>query len=319
MEYELTLHGMHCESCEKIIRRAVARHQSAEVRELDVQGNKIRIECREDQLASIRKELTEKGYQLLFAGESPNEGFEAGAMSRGLDFLAKSLDGAPGFEAEHKLIKYSLSALVIILLTQMVLYLALFNRIPKFIDTYWSVTLLSSVSVVALIATYYQADAFRKKTSCMTGMMVGMTFGMAGGFLIGAFVGATNGMFVGSIVGMVAGMGLGYYSGKCCGVMGAMEGLMGGLMAGTMGAMLSVMMIYDNLIPFLFILTAVELVIMAAFSYMIFKEHGNLEGRALNVTWLEFIVVTLAFDLALTAVYVFAPKAGVVLGAGGLA
>jgi hypothetical protein len=147
----------------------------------------------------------------------------------------------------------------------------------------------------------------------MCGMMTGMTFGMAGGFLIGAFAGATNGMFVGSIVGMVVGIGFGYYTGRSCGVMGVMEGIMGGLMAGTMGAMISVMMVFDHLVPFLFILTIVEGAILLAFSYMLYKEYGNMTPEMVKVSGTDFIIMALAFDLALTVIFVYGPKAGTVL------
>ena len=148
----------------------------------------------------------------------------------------------------------------------------------------------------------------------MTGMMTGMTFGMAGGFLIGAFVGATNGMFLGSIIGRATGMSLGYVTGRSCGVMGVMEGMMGGLMAGTMGAMLSAMLIYDRLVPFLFILVGTEGVILVAYSYMLYKEFGNMKQNDLKVSGMEFAVLALALNLALTVVYVFGPKTGYVLG-----
>jgi hypothetical protein len=148
----------------------------------------------------------------------------------------------------------------------------------------------------------------------MCGMMTGMTFGMAGGFLIGAFAGATNGMFVGSLVGMAIGIGFGYFTGRYCGVMGVMEGIMGGLMAGTMGAMLSVMMVFDHLVPFLFILTGIEAVILVAFSYMLYKEHGNMTADMVKLDGISFIILALAIDLALTVIFIYGPKAGTVLG-----
>ena len=199
------------------------------------------------------------------------------------------------------------------MIVQALLYFVFFQDQPKFISNYWSIASLTAISVVALLFAFYHAEAFSKRATCMTGMMIGMTFGMAGGFLIGAFAGATNGMFIGSLVGMAVGMGFGYFTGRCCGVMGVMEGLMGGLMAGTMGAMLSVMLILDNLVPFLYILTAVELVIMALSSYMLYKEFGNLNGSLAKIDASDFIILALAFDLVLTAIYVLGPKSGVVL------
>lgn len=315
LAFDLTLHGMHCDSCAKIIDRTITKHAGARVREFDLVNNRMVIECStEGQLEIIRSELRVKGYQALLPGEEAEEGFEAGSLRRGIDFIKGVYAGTDGFEAENRLVRYSADALIALLADQVVLYLLVFSRIPGFLSAYWSVTILTAVSVVALLFGYYHAYAFRKTTSCMCGMMTGMTFGMAGGFLIGAFAGATNGMFVGSLVGMAIGIGFGYFTGRSCGVMGVMEGIMGGLMAGTMGAMISVMMVFDHLIPFLFILAAVEAVILVTFSYMLYKEYGNMNPGMIKVTGNGFIVMALAFDLALTAIFVYGPKVGTVLG-----
>ena len=316
IESSLTLHGMHCESCARIIERTVSRHVGARVASIDWANNRVVIESRREQLGPIRDELREKGYQLLLPGERAAEGFGAGSLHRGIDFLRSVALNARGFEAENALLRYSVGAVAIVLAAQAALFGLLFRTTPGFLDAYGSVTLLTAASVVAFLFAYYHSNAFRKSSSCMTGMMTGMTFGMAGGFLIGAFVGATNGMFLGSIVGLVTGMSLGYVTGRSCGVMGVMEGMMGGLMAGTMGAMLSAMLIYDRLVPFLFILAGTEGVILAAYSYMLYKEFGNMQRSDLRVSGAEFAVLALALDLALTVVYVFGPKTGYVLGGG---
>ncbi len=311
---DLTLHGMHCESCARIIERTVSRHTGARVASIDMANNRLVIESRKGQLEEIRDELREKGYQLLLPGESAVEGFEAGSLRRGIDVLKKVIFNARGFEVEHTLLRYALGAIAIVLAAQAALFGLLFRNTPGFLNAYWSVSLLTAVSIVAFLFAYYHSNAFRKSSSCMTGMMTGMTFGMAGGFLIGAFAGATNGMFLGSIIGMVTGMGLGYLTGRSCGVMGVMEGMMGGLMAGTMGAMLSAMLIYDRLVPFLFILTGTEGLVLVAYSYMLYKEFGNMKQQDLRVSGMEFAVLALALDLALTVVFVFGPKTGYVLG-----
>jgi hypothetical protein len=315
IEAGLTLHGMHCDSCGKVIERTVLKFEGAGIRTFDTANNRIVLACRSDeQLGEIRGALLAKGYQTLLPGEEPEEGFEAGSIHRGLGFIRSVATGRDGFETENQLVRYSVDAILILLAAQALLYMGIFSRIPGFLSAYWSVTLLTVVSVVALLFAYCHAYAFRKRLSCMSGMMTGMTFGMAGGFLIGAFAGATNGMFVGSLVGMAIGIGFGYFTGRYCGVMGVMEGIMGGLMAGTMGAMLSVMMVFDHLVPFLFILTGIEAVILVAFSYMLYKEHGNMTPDMLKLDWNSFIILALAMDLALTVVFIYGPKAGTVLG-----
>ncbi|MBI5035834.1 cation transporter [Candidatus Micrarchaeota archaeon] len=314
MKYELELHGMHCESCGKIVERVVSRHAGAKVGGFSADKNTVVLECGDGQLPAIQAELKKQGYQLLLPGDKAEDGYEAGSLKRGLAFVSDVIRGAPGFSVEHRLFRHSLLSFLVILAVQALLYALVFRSIPKFLDSYWSVALLSAVSAPMLVAGAYHAQVFRKRTGCMTGMMIGMTFGMAAGFIIGAFAGATNGMFVGSLVGVFAGMGFGYITGRCCGVMGVLEGMTGGLMAGTMGAMLSVMMVYDHLIPFLFILTGIEIAIMWAFSYMLYKEYGSIKESTLGENALAFVAYALALDLALTFVFVFAPKAGVVLG-----
>jgi hypothetical protein len=147
----------------------------------------------------------------------------------------------------------------------------------------------------------------------MEGMMVGMTIGMTGGFLFGAVVGATNGMFVGSVFGMAVGMLAGAYCGRCCGIMGAMEGVMAGLMAGTMGAMLTVMMQYDNLALFMPIFVGSCLLLLAGFTYMIYSSAGKREEAKL-VDFEQFFAIALLLALATTAVILYAPRGGVVVG-----
>ena len=315
VEADLALHGMHCDSCGKIIERTVRRFSGACVRHIDTANNRIALSCSStEQLGEIREALRVKGYQTVEDGEEPEDGFGAGSIHRGLGFVSSVWSGQDGFETENQLVRYSAFAFAILIAAQTLLYVSVFSRIPNYLATYWSVTILTAIAVTALLFAYCHASGFRKNFTCMSGMMTGMTFGMAGGFLIGAFAGATNGMFVGSLVGMAVGIGFGYVTGRYCGVMGIMEGIMGGLMAGTMGAMLSVMMVFDHLIPFLFILTATEAVILVAFSYMLWKEHGNMTPAMLRLDGTGFIILALAFDLALTVVYLYAPKAGTVLG-----
>ncbi|MFH0714127.1 MAG: cation transporter [Candidatus Micrarchaeota archaeon] len=314
MEYQLTVEGMHCDSCAKMIERIVSKNDGAQVKALDTTANTVTLNCNPEQLSIIQSQLKERGYQLLLPGQVAEEGFEGGKLARGISFLSNVIQGKPGFGGEHRLLGYSIISFFLIIAMEIGLYFLIFKNIPNFISSYWSVLLLTAISIPVILNGVFHSEAFRKKATCMTGMMIGMTFGMAAGFLFGAFAGATNGMFIGSLVGVAIGMGLGYYTGKCCGVMGVMEGLMGGLMAGTMGAMLSVMLIYDNLIPFLFILTGIEMAIMLAFSYMLYKENGPLGKEAVEVELVDFATYAVALAAVLTLIYVFAPKAGVVLG-----
>ena len=58
----LTLHGMHCDSCARIIERVVAKQEGAQIREFDVAGNRILLEYRSwSQLETIRGVLIAEG------------------------------------------------------------------------------------------------------------------------------------------------------------------------------------------------------------------------------------------------------------------
>jgi len=146
-------------------------------------------------------------------------------------------------------------------------------------------------------------------------MMVGMTIGMMSGFMLGAIIGATNGMFVGSVAGMLVGMFFGAWAGKWVGIMGLMEGMMAGLMAGLMGAMVSVMMIADNLVPFMYILFASCGVIIAGLSYLIFRESGPLLDEKLVPSFMQLLLFGLIALVFVTALTVFGPKSAIAWGA----
>jgi len=73
-------------------------------------------------------------------------------------------------------------------------------------------------------------------------------------------------------------------------------------------------MVFDHLVPFLFLLTAVEGALLLAFSYMLYKEHGNMTPEMVKIDGNGFIIMALAIDLALTVIFIYGPKAGTVLG-----
>ena len=311
-EHILKVHGMHCESCERIISRTVEKHEGAKAISFDLRANTMKIECADAQLPKIKEELLSKGYQLLLPGEEAKQGYEAGSFSRIFSFLSSLLTGSNGFAHENAMLFYSALTLVAILMLQSFLYIFAFRNIPNFLNIYGTLLFLAAISIVAVMFSFFHVRAFKERTSCMVGMMMGMSIGMMGGFLIGAFAGATSGMFVGSLAGMAFGMFLGFEAGRCCGVMGGMEGLMGGLMAGTMGAMLSVMMLSDHLMLFLFILTGIAITILAGLSYLAYKEFGNLQKMPISA--LQFAAYCIAIDLLVSAILVFAPKSGLVWG-----
>ncbi|MGB7788980.1 hypothetical protein [Methanoregula sp.] len=104
-EADLTLHGMHCDSCGKIIGRTVLKSEGACIREFNRVNNRIVLACcSRHQLGEIRSTLLEKGCQALLPGEEAQEGFEAGSFHRGISFIKSVYTGENGFETENLLV-----------------------------------------------------------------------------------------------------------------------------------------------------------------------------------------------------------------------
>lgn len=297
MEKKVTLSGLSCESCVKLISRTAAGHGVA-VKPADSESGVFVFEAgSERQISALLSELEGLGY---------SQDSKSGQSRRAISFLKSLLDGK--FKNESAMLSTAFIAFVLSAIAQFLVFSALgvmdFSR-PS---TYFVVFLDASLAAIAFSLWHF--FSLRKQVPCMTGMMVGMTVGMMAGFLVGYAFGATNGMFVGSVLGMLVGMSLGAWAGRCCGVMGVMEGLMGGLMAGTMGAMLSVMLIADNLMPFSIILLAACLAILLSLLYMLAKEYGpakHVEGHA------KVVAAIVAASIILGLVAVIGPKAAISL------
>ncbi|OIO20738.1 hypothetical protein AUJ17_05325 [Candidatus Micrarchaeota archaeon CG1_02_47_40] len=317
MEKILKIKGMHCKSCERVIAGAVNEIEGVNAVYVSQERGEMKVGIAKDEdVEKISKAIAKGGYEIIREGKKEEEGKQAGesTRSRARDFLLGLFSGREGFEIENRLFAYAAFSIVSLLIALVFFYFTAFNRIPRFLEIYAPLLVLAAAGIPTILFAFFHAQAFRRRASCMGGMMVGMTIGMMAGFLLGALAGATNGMFVGSLVGMGVGMLVGFEAGRCCGVMGAMEGLMGGLMAGTMGAMLSVMMVTDNLILFLYILFACCLAILAGMSYMIRKEHGKMMHEHLQISLGGFFLICLGALLFLCAIMIFGPKAGIVIG-----
>lgn len=94
---------------------------------------------------------------------------------------------------------------------------------------------------------------------------------------------------------MAAGMGLGTAVGRWSGIM-----------SGTMGAMVSVMMVNDNLVPFLYVLAGACIASLGGLSYLLRKEAGKapepLGGFA------GFLLPAALLSIAMVAVMLYGPK-----------
>jgi hypothetical protein len=296
-EKKVTLSGLSCDSCVKLISRTAAGH-GVEVKSADVDSGAFVFEAgSEQQIASLLSELESQGYS---QGGKSGQNKRAAAFIRGL-FTGK-------YEHELDMLSTAFFALIFSAIAQFIVFSYL--GIMNFSRSTVQFVVLLDVALAAVAFSLWHFFSLRRQVPCMTGMMVGMTVGMMAGFLVGYVFGATNGMFFGSVLGMLVGMSLGSWAGRCCGVMGAMEGLMGGLMAGTMGAMLSVMLLSDHLMLFTALLFATCLLILLLLLYMLVKEYGPVKQVESHA---EVVAVVVAASLLLSLFMMIGPKGPITL------
>lgn len=313
-KYKLELSGMTCGACEKIIERTV-QGNGGQVKEIDANNGYVVLTCGEDKIPVIKEQLAQKGFgarnERALSGEGgAARGENAGEAARGnpvriFNYISMLFSADQRLEAEARFVNYSIAALVAILVLDFIAYYLFFAQTPNS-PAYIPLLFLAVITSIAATFSYYNAKCYGG-LSCTNGMMIGMTMGMIPGFMVGAIIGASNGMFVGSLSGMLLGIFLGVKAGKCCGIMGAMEGVMGGLMSGIMGAMTIIMLLNDNLLPFLFIAFAICIVVLGSLSYMLYREMGPMPKNNF-VEIARFVGVAILFNVALLAIMLLAPK-----------
>ncbi|VVC03169.1 Uncharacterised protein [Candidatus Burarchaeum australiense] len=238
-------------------------------------------------------------------------GCDRGKPERVLAYLSAVLSGDDEVWVESQLMHYALASAAIIFLLIGAAYLFVFRGLANAVLYEPLIFLAVGTGLLAAFA-HFHMSSYRGNMSCTNGMMVGMTVGMCVGFLAGALVGATNGMFMGSLAGMTVGIAMGANLGRYCGVMGAMEGIMAGLMAGTMGAMLSVMMVNDHLLEFLFVLFGLCAFVVGGLSYMMYREVGSAKRAAMRASFGQFLAMSAFLALSITALMLYGPKGGII-------
>jgi len=304
-KYDLELDGITCGSCETRIKR-IAAQRNAEISTIDTMSGKVTLLCNPEEVDGVKAELAQSGFP------EKNKRTGRGNPKRAFAYIKDILTGKKHVEVEAKILTYFIGSATIILTLGFIANTILPNILQLPI-TLLPLILLLVLGVLMILSSYYHMRCYRHNLSCNNGMMIGMTVGMVSGFLAGAIIGATNGMFIGSVVGMGFGITHGLILGRYCGVMGAMEGIMAGVMAGTMGAMLSVMMITDNIMPFLYILFGVCSIVIGALSYMMHREVGPTPMQHFNTSFGEFVMNSIIVTSLFLVIIIYAPKAGLVL------
>ncbi len=318
---QISISGMECASCERLIEKAVASAGGA-VRSIDASRGSAVLDYPEGKFDDVKRAIASAGYSVVgepaiaeaiakveSAHHLDNDACSAKPLSFENEmalFVRKLFGGKKELWAERKILKMSLLSLLLLAFAGFFLYLFIWHGkagvAPKIPFMFYSA--LSAVSIIAAAAHYRSHKA---EFTCMEGMMIGMTIGMIAGFLFGAVVGATNGMFVGSVFGVAVGMVAGAYTGKCCGIMGVMEGMMAGLMGGTMGAMLTVMMLADNLLLFMPLFVGSCIAILAGLTYMMYNSAGKRAEKVL-MPFPQFFSLVIILFMVSVAIMVFGPR-----------
>lgn len=300
-DFTFKVSGLNCDSCERLLQKALQDYVNAQLKYIDFQNGHITISCEEKDLDSIKKSFVEKGFGV--------EGVNFISKSRFKTFFEGITGSDPKFATEKNIIFGSLISLVILLLTLTIFYFVFLVN-----TTQAKLLPILILTIFGVVVNYGAMKHIRiyNSLSCSTGMMTGMTIGMMSGFMLGAILGATNGMFVGSLLGMIVGMMTGILAGKPCGIMGILEGMMAGLMAGLMGAMTSFMLITDHLIPFMFILFTACSTILAGLSYLLYKEVGNLPEQ--KISFANIFITCFIISVIVVLIILLGPKSQLAWG-----
>ena len=304
-ELKLRIIGMHCLSCEKILKKELLKLPYIHDVEIKYTDEIAIIKSNEDLSKNVHeviKVIQQAGYDaMLYKGSMPKEHANFKSYIKQI----KQKDNA-----ESKIIRYSIAVLFILTALEYLAYYAFFKDIPNFFNSYGYYLIFLIISVVMISISLLHIKIYGDRFSCMSGMMIGMTSGMISGFLIGMLVAATNGMFIGSVAGILIGIIAGIIAGKCCGVMGVMEGMMAGLMGGLMGAMTTLMMLNDHLRLIIPIVVLISISILTGLDYMIFKEMKDSKPAIPEYSLLLLVTTSFIITIIITFLMILGPKSG---------
>jgi hypothetical protein len=306
-EHKLELNGMQCEACERIISRVAEKHNIT-VKEINQKQGYIVFAADEKNTATMKHELAEKGFTERKADE---DNLPRGHPRRLKKYIMAVLSGNQSVKVETTLVNYAIGSTATLTAIGVLAYTMFFSNIAVAIN-YVPIWFLAIMTAIITVFSYFHVNCFRKNMSCTNGMMAGMIIGMITGFLGGAIIGATNGMFIGSVAGIIMGVAIGGNLGRCCGIMGGLEGMMAGLMAGTMGAMISVMLVNDNLVPFLYFLYAICTAILGGLSYMMYREAGSAPPSELKIKFPQFLAMSFILSAILILITLYGPRGPIV-------
>jgi len=303
-ELKLRIIGMHCLSCEKVLKKALLALPYIQDVKINYTNEIAILTCtQQPNLHEIIQTIQQSGYDATLSNGNP---IKEAANATNFKQYVKNIRQRERIEG--KIIRYAIAIFFILAALEILAYYAFFQNIQNFFNSYGYYLIFLIISITIASISLLHIKIYGDKFSCMSGMMIGMTSGMISGFLIGMLVAATNGMFIGSVAGIFIGMVTGLTAGKCCGVMGIMEGTMAGFMGGLMGAMTTLMMLNDNLKLIIPIVVFICASILIGLDYMIYKEMKDSKTIIPDYTFLLLITATFIITIAITFLMILGPK-----------
>ncbi|MBI4440545.1 cation transporter [Candidatus Woesearchaeota archaeon] len=309
MKTKIYCPDIECDSCVKVISKALSHTEGVESFSVNKESVDITYEPMVVKDEGLLRLIHEKGFRASL------EPFQRKTFrERCRDFV----ENRHKYHVEYTMLKYSALTLVLLVLIEVMAYVAFFQNMDILAKYSWW-TLYIDLAVISIGSAIWHIKSYKANVTSMVGMMVGMTFGMQTGMMIGTILGATNGLFIGGTTAMLLAVGVGFYNGKCCGIMGVMEGMMAGVMGGIMGSMIGTMFRVDHILWFMPIFIAFNMLIMWGLSYMLFEEviEDNQNVAKKHIDFNTFFSYSVIATATLIVLMIYGPKTGLA-GVGGL-
>src|SRR3989338_1060579 len=269
---KLRISGMHCESCERTLKRAIGKLPNIQEVKLKYDNEIAEIVYNQEiNINELIETVRQVGYDAtLFNGNNSKE------IKPKFEHYINSLFDKKN-EVEGKLILNATVSFIILLVLELIAYYGFFRSIPNFWSIFGYYLIFLLISIVLIAIAIWHVKSYGNNFSCMTGMMIGMSVGT--------------------------------WAGKCCGAMGVMEGMMAGLMGGLMGAMTSLMVLNDHLKIIIPILVIASSIILIGLDYLIYKETTGAQIRKINKpSFSSFLTLCFIVTMIITWIMVYGPR-----------
>ena len=173
---KLRIVGMHCESCEKLLKKALSKLEH--IKDIDLRYNNeiatihYNPEINVNDVINIIRQV---GYDAtVFSGDYKPED---------ISFKKYLKDLGSKNRMEREMVYVAFGTFLVLAILELFAYYGFFRTIPDFFVKYGYYLIFLLISIVICGASLWHIKAYGDSFSCMSGMMIGMTIGMISGFL----------------------------------------------------------------------------------------------------------------------------------------